>query len=204
MPILLKASQATLFEYAIENVILEGHRIAEINQADGERGFQLLLANLLSSKPHIVNIGPSHTTFKNNLMMVDTLMPEILTRLTMDSYLHQDLKIVPAVERLSRSNPLHFDLTEGQDFYGLKIKSFLVNLALGMQANKPWNGKYETMDGGIATEKEFIPFNYGEFDRLSIYLLHKAILQHTRLERGSLCKQQNGNLHFSIALQVAY
>ncbi|MFT7160436.1 MAG: hypothetical protein ACI9GZ_001611 [Bacteroidia bacterium] len=116
--------------------------------------------------------------FKLNLELIDSRMPEIIAYLILERFKQNKRKIPELIKILDSINPLGYDLSK-HPFYEYKVKNFLVDSALGMTPEKPWDGYYKTT-GGIIIVKEsgdlvcFHVFNRNDFQD---YLLNISYLE---------------------------
>ena len=79
--------------------------------------------------------------FRNNLMMVDGLMPNILAEVLLSALSNNSFSLPNIIESLDNSNPLVFPQLPQISYYRYKIREFLRHLALGMNATSVWMGE---------------------------------------------------------------
>jgi hypothetical protein len=78
--------------------------------------------------------------FRNNLILVDGLLPEILGEVLIYAYTNNCFEVSTAVEAIEKINPLKYSTKYDMKFYTYKIKELLRNLSSGMKATEVWNG----------------------------------------------------------------
>jgi hypothetical protein len=151
--------------------------------------YALLMCELDSNylnEPKILNFKKN--TFYNNLQLIDSKLPEIISYLIIYSEIYQTNKIIDLIKIINKVNPINYNLKMGHPFYEIKIRSFLLDCALGMKQNEVWNGIYNELKGLIhlkskdAPEKIFI-YNRNEFQ---IYLINN-----TKLEQAATSEDES-------------
>jgi hypothetical protein len=75
---------------------------------------------------------------QNNIIIVDSKLPDILAYLIRLSYEFNETKLSLLTERLHKNNPLKYHLTKEYKFYHHKIKSLLAAVALGLNCDDIW------------------------------------------------------------------
>lgn len=121
-------------------------------------------------------------TLELNLTLIDSSLPQILGFILLDRFKSGRSSIYELLARITEANPLKFDLSCGHPFYSYKMKSFLVDAALGMTPEKVWNGVYDAT-GGIIIVKEtgdlvcYHIYNRNEFQTY--------LIENTRLEQAA-------------------
>ncbi len=76
--------------------------------------------------------------FSNNLILIDSLLPQILSNIVFYFYSESKSNLVDLLNQVSDKNPLKFYMGNGHKFYEYKIKRFLTDTALGMMPSKVW------------------------------------------------------------------
>ena len=102
--------------------------------------------------------------------MCDSQMPAIMAELVKAYYLGLGRSVKDLVNYVESKNPLKVANPKG--FYQHKLKEFLLAVAFGMQAAKPWDGTYETHGGYIIVKEngELACYHVYERDRFKEYL----------------------------------
>lgn len=205
---LLNASKSTNFQYKLKGN-LSADEIEEINAIVGaskvknrlfaiqEKGIKLEFAQIIKN------------TFKNNLALIDSLLPNILSEILLDFYSKsQNKSMNDLVAEMKRKNPLNFDLSQRHNFYEYKIKKFLTDTALGMTPAKVWNGEYNATGGYLIVKEggEIICYHIYDKNKFEDYLLQNTILDTPSTSRHDFGKvyESQGELFFNLNLQVRF
>lgn len=117
--------------------------------------------------------------FKTNLEMIDSRLPEILAHWLLYRYISGTNTLVKLTDYLTNSNPCHFNIDLNPNFYNRKIKDMLVDMSLGMQAGKIWDGTFNVTGGYIAVKKDgdlvcYHIYNKNEFQ--------EYLINHTKID----------------------
>ncbi|MBM2815272.1 MAG: hpaIIR [Ignavibacteria bacterium] len=128
---------------------------------------------------HLVFIKLQSEIFKTNLEMIDSKLPEILSYWLLNRYLSCTNTLVELTNYLTRTNPCNFNIELNPNYYSRKIKDMLVDMALGMQAGKIWNGTFNVTGGYIAVKKDgellcYHIYNKNEFQ--------EYLITHTKID----------------------
>lgn len=146
--------------------------------------------------------------FSNNLVLIDSLLPDILSHIVFEFYSSGFSHLTDLVNSIAKRNPLNFDVENEHKFYEYKIKRFLTDVALGMMPSKVWTGQYDAKGGYLIIKENgdvlcYHIYNRNEFEN---YLLHS-----TKLETASSSKhgfgeiyQENEQLYFTLNLQIRF
>lgn len=153
-------------------------------------------------------IGTEKRVFSNNLVLIDSLLPQILAEVIFEFYSTKGSKLSDLISRIEERNPLNFDDTDNHVFYTYKIKRLLTDVALGMMPSKVWTGKYDATGGYLVVKDDgdivcYHIYNKNEFED---YLLNNTKLDtasSSRHDFGQLYKQ-NAELYFKLNLQIRF
>ena len=186
---LLNAGTTTNIRYKIEGGDMSDEEIAEINCIEDHlprmetlvnRGYKLAFSDV------------EHQTFKNNLLFLDTCMPEFIARcLICDSMPNATSSIKEAVERVAQENPFNFTGKNIVAFYEHKMKVLLLDAALGMTPAKEWTGRYDANGGYLVVKKDGDIVCYHFYNRNDV---EDYLYNNTRFERASRSRYDFGNL----------
>ncbi|MEA5479879.1 HpaII family restriction endonuclease [Pseudanabaena galeata UHCC 0370] len=198
MPTLLNATGATNFIFEIRTP--QELDFKEIENANKIKNFY---EKFLYLQKHNINLLFSHISrqnFYDNLVLIDSQLPQILAHILEDHYSSQKVnKISDLVSRLTQKNPLQLS---NKYFYEKKIRDFLSVIALGMMPNTPWNG-YHSINGGhiiVSKTGEILTYFYIYFPQeFEDYLFNR-----TKLERGSTKRHKFGEIYFDETTNRAY
>jgi type II restriction enzyme len=111
--------------------------------------------------------------FSNNLMMTDSLMPIIISKMLTTYYSGKTKNTLKAiVEQLINDNPLSIQQEKATIFYTHKVKSLLCAIALGMVATVEWNGTDEATGGYIVVKEngDVVAYHIYNRDKFKDYL----------------------------------
>ena len=207
-PTLLNASTPTTFVYEIEGEAFNDKTMDEINAIGGNRKIQDRVIAILESGASLNYSKMESCIFENNLRMLDSFLPEIISYLLADSYANRNMNINQAVERIRKINPLDYNQQCGHDYYGYKIKSLMVATALGMLPATPWNGKYEATGGYIVVKGDGDVVCFHLYDR---NLLEDYLFYNTKFETPTGDRYNLGNVYkvsdkyyFNLVLQIRF
>lgn len=177
---LLNASQATNIRFKIKkNFSKEDKNKSLIN-----------LDSILKSEEAIMFDSISNSRFNQNLIMIDSKMPEIIGYVVKAYYMGYGPSLDKITNFIEEADPLNYN--SNQKIYTYKLKQFLRAIAFGMQPSKPWNGSYEIMggyiivkrDGNLACFHTYDRDNFGEF-----------LFKNTKLETASMSRHNFGKLY---------
>ncbi len=144
--------------------------------------------------------------YHNNLMLIDTQMPIIISELLKIYYGSKVKFIYEIVDVLRKRNPLKID---DVSIYGKKIKDFLFYSATGMFPNKKWDGMQD-VDGGCIIVKNdgnivtFYIFRKKFLIQFREYLYAQCFLDTastTRHRFGRIYKESNSH-YMKLNLQI--
>lgn len=131
-------------------------------------------------------------TFRNNLIYVDSSLPEILSYIILTYYSSPSTKISEILEKVKEQNPLNFDYSDNQDFYEHKTKRILTECTLGLKPAKVWKGKYEATGGYLIVKEDGDLICYHIYDRNQF---ENYLFYNTRLETPSKTRHLYGNIY---------
>ena len=136
--------------------------------------------------------GVAGSGMHHNLMMLDLGMEKIIANCLLLYYSGKIRTIEDAAKILTQQDPLKIISNPGQLMYEHKIKQFLLAFALGMTANKPWNGKFNANGGFIVVKEDGDIVCYHFFDRND---LEDYLFYNTRFETPSTSRHEFGDIY---------
>lgn len=151
-----------------------------------------------------------HATFKNNLLFIDTCMPQFIADcLICDSMPNATSTIKEAVEVVARQNPFNYKGTNVLAFYEHKMKVLLLDVALGMTPATEWTGRYDANGGYLVIKKDGDIVCYHFYNRNDV---EDYLYNNTRFERasrgryhfGSLYRGDDGAVYMKLNLQIRF
>jgi len=124
-------------------------------------------------------IDYSGNIFKSNLVLIDSLLPEILANMLLYKYIDGINSMTELLNKLKNDNPCNYNLAHDHKFYEYKIKRLLVDSALGMTGAKVWDGLYNATGGFIIVKKtgELVCFHIYNWNDFQNYLINKTKLE---------------------------
>lgn len=204
---LFNPSKNSNFIYRIMGQNLKPEKVAYINSISTSGKVRDRL-NQIQSNNTLEYCDVEGTTFKSNLQLIDTRMPEIIAAMLLISYSRIANKISHIIKKLEEYNPLSFDGVYTHPMYKYKIKNLLTDIALGMTAAKPWDGIYDATGGFIIVDRSgdvlcYHIYNRNEFQE---YLINKTYLDTPstgRYDFGQVYEVE-GEQYFKLNLQIRY
>lgn len=173
---LLNASKATNFVFST-GLQLTAQAREDINAIEGRGKVQARIDALRTLGGQLSFLNCENSCFSNNLKMIDSVMPEILSTILMFYYMGRGSHLVELVRLLEEYNPIDYDLTS-HCFYEYKIKKLLAEIALGLQPNSIWNGQYDATGGYLIVKEsgDIICYHFYDRNLFEDYLLHNTKL----------------------------
>lgn len=205
---LINSSMATNFTYEITGVDLSHKQIYEINSIDSKSKIRdkLLKIKELGGSFHF--IGVDSDVFNNNLVMIDSCLPQIVSELLLLYFSGEGSRLNDLVQLLQNNNPIGYNTENHHKFYEYKIKRLLSDAALGMIPATVWTGIFDANGGYLVVKEDgdilcYHLYNRNEFES---YLLNTSYIDTPSSERhgfGSII-ERNGKLIFKLNLQVRF
>lgn len=205
---LLNAGKTTNFIFEVINLNLSQTEIQEINNINSRSKIMDRISTLKSKGGEFKFLATERSIFSNNLILIDSKLPEILSHLVYDFYTGKNSKTVELVEKIVESNPLNFDESDNHRFYEYKLKRFLTDVALGMMPSQVWSGKYDATGGYLVVKENgdvlcYHIYNKNEFEN---YLFNNTKFETASSSRhgfGEVYKIE-GKLYFKLNLQIRF
>lgn len=205
---LLNAGKTTNFIYKLDsfnptpevivstNVIETRSKIKDRISAINEMGGILTFTTLEQS------------VFKNNLVLIDSLLPNILAEIIKTFFTSNLSTIEELTTNINKVNPLNYDTSFAHTFYEYKIKRFLTDVALGMTPSKVWTGIYDATGGYLIVKENGDVLCYHIYNRNQFedYLFANTKLETASSTRHDFGKiyEENGQLFFKLNLQIRF
>lgn len=204
---LLNAGETTNIRYRITGGTMTDDEMNEINSIPKH----LPRMDALLSRGYSLEYSDiENKTFKNNLLFLDTCMPQFIAScLICDSLPASASTIKEAVEMVAKGNPMAFEGNDTLAFYEHKMKVLLLDSALGMTPAKEWKGRYDANGGYLVVKKDGDIVCYHFYNRNDV---EDYLYNNTRFERasrsryhfGSLYRGENGNVYIKLNLQIRF
>ena len=204
---LLNAGDSTNILYKVEGKALTDNEIAEINSIEEHNDRMKAIAEKGCS---FIYTNVENSTFRNNLLFIDSRMPEIVAASLLPYYTEQSsASIKDSVEKIAEINPIEFTGNDVLSFYEHKMKNLLLDAALGMTPATPWKGRYDANGGYLVVKKDGDIVCYHFYNRNDV---EDYLYNNTRFERasrsrhhfGSLFRSTDGNVYIRFNLQIRF
>ena len=205
---LLNAGRTTNFIYEIKNKELSNDEIKTINEINTRSKIRDRIKAIENVGGQLHYVDMANEMFKLNLQVIDTVLPEMISRLLLYYYRGQASTIVDLLSQLKVENPFLFNDEFDHNFYEYKLKGFIRDVALGMTPSNRWNGEFDATGGYIIVKEDgevlcYHIYNHNEFQN---YLLKNTKLDtpsSSRYDFGYIYRE-NGKLLFKLNLQIRF
>ena len=175
-PTLLNSSKATNFVYKINNIKV--NEVLLINNIKTKMKIKDRLKLLKKNNCELEFDSIDNEIFKNNLMKVDTFLPNMISEILKNFY-QSDFNKISDLEK-----SINFTNLDTK----LKIKQFLLNSALGFVPTKEWDGFLQSQ-GYIIVKKNG---EVGTFDIFNLKNLANYLFNNTKLDTPSTTRHDFG------------
>ncbi len=205
---LLNAGKTTNFIYHIENLKVDNGLVDSINSIEGRSKIKDRINEIINQNGVFSFISTESSTFGNNLTLIDSALPKIISELVFLFYTTNLSKTKDLIDIVSKSNPIGFNLENQHPFYYYKIKRFLTDIALGMMPSKVWTGELDATGGYLVVKDDgeivcYHIYNRNEFED---YLLNNTKLETASSSRHKFGKVyiEEGKVFFNLNLQIRF
>lgn len=130
--------------------------------------------------------------FQNNLILIDTALPTILSEMILDFYSSDKNKVAHLLDNLNSNNPIKYDDNSEQPFYEYKIKRLLSDIALGMTPSSTWNGVLDATGGYLVVKEDGDVLCYHIYNRNEF---ESYLLKNTKFETASTSRHGFGSVY---------
>lgn len=217
-PTLVNASALTNFYYRLSKR-LSKKQIDIVNSLTIKQGSKIVtdvmgrLARIkeFGSELEFCGIQPNkdkEDIFYENLVLVDSCMPDILGWLLLTSFTTGERRIDKLTDMITNENPIHFPMSRNKKQYEAKVKRLLLDFALGMLPGKPWEAT--DLASGMLVVKpsgDIDCYHVLYKDTLEEYLYHDLKFETasaTRHGYANITEDSKGNQYFSLNLQIRF
>ena len=205
---LLNAGKTTNFIFLIEGFNPSVEEFVTINSIESKSKIKDRIEEISKAGGELKYITLEQDVFKNNLILIDSLLPNILAETIKIFYSTPISSINELTESIKKSNPLKYDTQFSHTFYEYKLKRFLTDVALGMTPSKVWNGVYDATGGYLIVKENGDVLCYHIYNRNQFedYLFENTKLEtasSTRHEFGKIYKA-NGQFYLKLNLQIRF
>jgi len=199
-PTLFNAGTATHFVYKIDNM-----NISDIERINSIGSPTERYAEIFSNNRNLQFVGMDSKTFHDNLVMIDSAMPMIMSDMLIAYYSGKASSCLDMVEYMNSTIIANTQLPEL--FLEYKFKEFLCAVALGMQPATAWNGKDEANGGYIIVKRDgnIVAYHLYNRDFFKEYLFKRTKFEKpdSRIEYGTLY-EIDGKVHIKLTLQIRF
>lgn len=183
---LLNASRQTNLLFRLNNQIPESE-LSYYNNYDISD-----LASILDNEGYEFIFVDTNTTFINNLRMIDSDLPLIMSEALKAYTIHRITKLEDTVDYLNDINPCNYPIQAENPFYSYKIKRLLFDIAVGMMPSKAWLGDYDATGGYLVVKEDGNLVSYHLFNRNEF---ESFLLSNTKFETPSTTRHNFGQLY---------
>lgn len=183
-PTLFNSGKNTRVKYKITG--FNDTLMDEINSIDKtvkKEYMMLRISKLFEEADSIQFDSIKDSTFEDNLVMLDSLMPSIYGEFVLLHYRHMTTYDCNSLLNiLVESNPMQY---KNPSIYLYKFKKFISAVALGMTAGKVWDGRDSATGGYIIIKRDGDVLCYHLYNR---NFFEDYLLANTQLDRPSASK----------------
>ncbi len=151
-----------------------------------------------------------HNTFRNNLIFLDSYMPQFVAKcMLMTSLPNSTPYVKEIVEKVAEENPLGFTGNNVGTFYEHKMKVLLLDVALGMTPATEWTGRYDANGGYLVVRRdgEIVCYHFYNRNDVEDYLYNNTRFDRASRSRynfGSLYRGDDGEVYIKLNLQIRF
>lgn len=205
---LLNAGKTTNFVYTISSFKGTASDITRINSIDSRSKIKDRLNEITKLGGKIKFESLEQDVFKNNLVLIDSLLPNILGEIVKQFYTSNRNTIRELTEIVNDQNPLTYDKQFSHSFYEYKIKRFLTDVALGMMPSKVWGGIYDATGGYLVVKEngEILCYHIYNRNQFEDYLFENTKLETASTKRHDfgILYEENGVINIKLNLQIRF
>lgn len=203
-PTLINASKATNFIYKIKGV--NPSIVNQINEIKSKTKIIDRINRILSVGGTLSYYKMNNDVFRDNLVFIDSLMPNVLGEALKIFYMNKVSECNDVIKILADKNPMKYPRPDV--LYTYKFKKFLCSAALGMMPSKSWSGIDEANGGYIISKKDGEVLAYYIYNRDAF---ENYLLRNTKFEKASTSRHdfatiysKNDELFMNLNLQIRF
>lgn len=205
---LLNAGRNTNILYRVTGYRLSSERVDVINRIGSHRK---RMEALYEMGCRLVYEEVGDATFRNNLLFIDYCMPRVIGEClsTVADPANVSSKVEDVVKIVAERNPLNYVGDNLVEFYAHKLKTLLIDVALGMTPGKVWDGHYDAGGGYIVvkTNGDLVCYHFYDRNDVEDYLYSNTRFEGASRSRygwGSLFYANGGELRIRLNLQIRF
>ena len=202
---LLNASNATMLTFQIKGANLSDEQIEQINLIDSQ---QERMSKLQELGGTLQLHEYANSTFEDNLIFTDSLLPQVLALYICDYYTTKKSKFNDLTPNIASINPIN--VRNPHIYYEHKIKQLLVDAALGMTPASVWTGIYDATGGYIVVKEngDMVCYHFYNRNELENYLYKNTRFDSPTRKRyggwGTLYRGEDGNVYIKLNFQIRF
>lgn len=205
---LLNAGKTTNFIYEVEGLDPLTVDVEAVNQIQTRSKIKDRILKIEELGGRLVFKQTERGVFQNNLILIDSLLPQIISTILLKYYSESRSLLSELVKAIELINPQEFDLSHSHQFYSYKIKRFLSDIALGMMPSKVWTGELDATGGYLVVrdDGEIICYHIYNRNDFESYLLNNTKLETPSSSRHGFGEiyEDEGKLFFKLNLQIRF
>jgi len=205
---LLNAGKTTNFIYEINSFKPSADDIMAINAIETKSKIKDRIEEIKKFGGKLKFITLEHDIFKNNLILIDSLLPNILGEIVKTFFTTSLSATRDLTVNINDLNPLNYDNQFAHTFYEYKFKRFLTDVALGMTPSKVWKGVYDATGGYLVVKENGDVLCYHIYNRNQFedYLFNNTKLEAASSTRHDFGKiyEENDRFYFKLNLQIRF
>ena len=198
---LLKSDRTTNIVYRVDGISKE--QAIKINSIETVDKIQKRMVKIRECGGMLSYFNIESKIFRNNLIMVDSKMPEILGCMLLDSYSENVNDCRTLVDMTCEKNPIGYSDTS---IYQYKVKQFLFSCAAGLTSTTYWDGLYRTDIGFdiVNADGERIAYNIYNRSSFEQYLFNNAFFQQSCRDECDCMKvyYEEGEMYIKLNVQI--
>lgn len=203
---LLNAGKTTNFLYRVTGAELDDDAIAAINAVSGQRD---RMKRLKECGCGLEYAATDNKTFETNLMLVDTAMPKIAACALAEFFMNGISSVKSVTERVAAENPLGLNIDNLGTFYEHKMKTLLVDVALGMTPAKLWTGRYDANGGYLVVrgDGDIVCYHFYLRNEIESYLYNNTRFESASRSRygyGGMFRGEDGQVYIKLNMQIRF
>lgn len=208
-PTLLNAGKNTRIRFKVNGISIK--QMQEINAIDKtvEREYmKSRMVKLFELADSVEFDKVIDETFNENMIMIDSLLPEIFAEMVLMHYRTISESIYDCemlIRLLAEVNPMKYNRREN---YRYKFKKMITASALGMTPGQEWNGLDTATGGYIIIKKDGAVLCYHLYNR---NYFEEYLIKNTQFDRPSASKfdygylyEENGDTYIDLNVQVRF
>ena len=194
--------------FSIKSQLGGASTLLEINSINSRSKIKDGLERINESSNGLEFIGTESSVFGNNLTLIDSLLPSLISQIVYQFYSSSNSKTVDLLDSVTVLNPLNFNIESNHPFYAYKIKRFLTDIALGMMPSKVWTGELDATGGYLIVKEDgeilcYHIYNRNEFEDYLIVNTKLETASSTRHDFGTIYSEGD-ELLFKLNLQIRF